>query len=144
MSSGNNPSLEEVMVMLARVQKAMSVRIKKDEARIAGLEKHFQMLLELARSADERTDSLTENMAALTEKVDILVNSQIRTDERFSSLSETMKSLAESHTQTDARLASLAEAQTRLSEAQTRADARLDSFMATVERLVTERRNGQS
>jgi seryl-tRNA synthetase len=60
------------------------------------------------------------------EKIDILIDSQIKTDERLAALSA----------KTDERFAALAAAQESTEQ-------QLKSFMATVEKILTERRNGQ-
>ena len=62
------------------------------------------------------------------EKINILINLQIKNEELFAKNEERFA-------KNDGIVAALAASQTR-------ADERLDSFMKTVERIITERRNG--
>ena len=69
------------------------------------------------------------------EKINILINLQIKNEELFAKNEERFAKNEERFAKNDGIVAALAASQTR-------ADERLDSFMKTVERIITERRNG--
>jgi hypothetical protein len=66
------------------------------------------------------------------EKINILINLQIKNEERFAENEERLTALA---AKTDESFAAMATAQAGV-------DEQLKSFMKTVERIITERRNG--
>jgi hypothetical protein len=66
------------------------------------------------------------------EKINILINLQIKNEERFAENEERLTSLA---AKTDERFAAMAASQAGV-------DEQLKSLMKTVERIITERRNG--
>jgi DNA repair exonuclease SbcCD ATPase subunit len=100
--------------------------------RIFTLEQSFQMLVQLAQSADERMDQhlawinqLGEAQANTESKLAALTDAQIRTDEALSRLADSQARLADS--------------QARLAESQVHTDQRLDALID----IVREWRNGK-
>jgi hypothetical protein len=70
------------------------------------------------------------------EKINILINLQIKNEELFAKNEERFAKNEERFAKNDGIVAALAASQAS-------ADERLKSFMATVERIITERRNGK-
>lgn len=70
--------------------------------------------------------------AGTKDRIDILIDSQIKNEERFAANEQRLAALTEAN---EKRFAALADAQAR-------GDERLDRLAATVERFINERRNG--
>ncbi len=118
-----------------------------DEQRLDRLERIVKLMIKAglrARKAAREQD----------EKINILIDSQMRTDERIAALAsktderfaKTDERLAALSAKTDERLADMAtsvkESIAAMAASEARTEERLKSFMETVERVITERRNG--
>lgn len=116
-----NEEIQRAIEFIIQQQAQYVVRLERDEVRLARLEESFKMLVELARGADDRQDTLDETMATLSHTMDDLVQTTITlgqaqrradarvtelalgADERFATverttaaLRQTMKELAQS------------------------------------------------
>ena len=83
-------------------------------ARVKTLEESFQTLVELAQNHDSQMDDLRATMNSLGEKVVILTDAQIKTEERMQKLTDSQqkltdsqRELADSQRHTDDRLNAL-------------------------------------
>ena len=72
-----------------------AARFERDEARLARLEESFTMLVELARGADERQDTIGETMATLSHTMNELVQRMITDESRLARLEESFAMLVE-------------------------------------------------
>ena len=97
-----------------------------DEQRLDRLERIVKLIIKAGLRA--RRQGREQN-----EKINILIDSQIKNEDRVKQNEERLATLS---AKTDERFATMAAAQTS-------AEEQLKSFMATVERIITERRNGQ-
>jgi chromosome segregation ATPase len=93
-----------------------------NEERIVRLEQSFVILTGLARSSDERMDTLAEAQANTESRVAALADAQIRTEDRLAELTTTVSGLATAMT-------TLAERMAELAEAQAHTDQRLDALI---------------
>jgi phage-related tail protein len=125
--------LENAFATLAELERSLAKLANKHHERISTLEQSFQILVQLAQSADERMgqhlawiNQLGEAQANTEAKMAALTDAQIKTDEALSSLAESQARLAES--------------QARLAESQAHSDRRLDALID----IVREWRNGKS
>ena len=75
-----NEEMHRAMEFIIQQQAQYAARIDRDESRLARLEEYFQMLVELARGADERQDVMDESIATLSHTMNELVRRTI-TDE---------------------------------------------------------------
>jgi hypothetical protein len=57
---------------------------------------------------------------------------------------EKINALIDAQLRTEAAMERMAQAQANLAQAQTNTDEKLDAFISTVEKLISERRNGNS
>ena len=76
-------------------QAQYTARLERDEARLARIEESFTMLVELARVADERQDTMVETMAALSQAMNDLVRRTITDEMRIVRLEDALTRLAE-------------------------------------------------
>jgi sulfite reductase alpha subunit-like flavoprotein len=94
-----------------------------DEQRLDRMERIVKLLIKAGLRARQQT---REQAREQNEKINILIDSQIKTDERLAALSA----------KTDERFAEMAVAQAST-------EKQLTSLAATVEWVINERRNGQ-
>jgi sulfite reductase alpha subunit-like flavoprotein len=94
-----------------------------EEQRLDRLERIVRLMIKAGLRARQQT---REQARGQNEKINILIDSQIKNEERLAALSE----------RTDERFAQMAMAQASTEE-------QLKSLAATVEWVITERRNGQ-
>lgn len=133
-------AIEERLVRLENAFATLAELASDHHERTFSLERSFEMLVQLARSADERLDQhlawvnqLGEAQANTEVKMAALTDARIRTDEAMAKLAEVHEKIAEAHER-------LAEAQARLADAQAHSDQRLDALID----IVREGRNGKS
>lgn len=89
---------------------------------------------------DEKFAAHEEKFGNHDEKINILFNQQIRNDEKFAGQDEKFANLLEIHRQTEESFVRLAEAHASLAESQANTDRRLNSLID----IVREGRNGGS
>ncbi len=89
---------------------------------------------------DEKFAAHEEKFADHDDKIHILINTQIRNDEKFAGQDENFANLLEVHKQTEESLAILARSQANLAESQADTDRRLNSLID----IVREGKNGDS
>lgn len=89
---------------LVQQQAKYDARLEKDESRLAELQESFKTLVELARVADERQDTLGDTMATLSRTMNELVQRSITDEVRRASLEESFKLLVELARGMDERL----------------------------------------
>ena len=94
-----------------------------DEQRLDRMERIVKLLIKAGLRARQQA---REQAREQNEKINILIDSQIKTDER----------LAASSARTDERF-------TAMAAAQMSTEKQLQSLAATVEKVINERRNGQ-
>jgi hypothetical protein len=97
-----------------------------DEQRLDRLERIVKLMIKAGPRARKQA-------RAQNEKINILIDSQIKSEDRLKQDEERLGALS---AKTDERFAALAAAQASTQE-------QLKSLAATVERIITERRNGQ-
>jgi hypothetical protein len=98
-----NEEMNRAIEFIIQQQAKYAARLEKDESRLAGLEEYFKMLVELARGADERQDTMGQ----------AIIQQQAQNTVRLE--------------KDEARLARLEESFTTLVELARRADERLDA-----------------
>lgn len=77
------------------------------EERLLRLENAFSILVELARSTDERMDELLAAQANSEAKIAALADAQLNTERALTTLAERVTELAEAQTHIDRRLDAL-------------------------------------
>ena len=101
-----------------------------DEQRLDRLERIVKLMIKAGLRARQET---RERAREHDEKINILIDSQIKSDDRLKQDEERLAALS---TKTDERFAAVAAAQEST-------EKQLKSLAATVERVLNERRNGQ-
>lgn len=129
-----NEEMQRAMEFIIQQQAQYGARIERDESRLARLEEYFQVLVELARGADERYDTMGESMATLSHTMNELVRRTITSGERLDQDTARFE-------RDEARLAGVEESITMLAELARRADERQDTMgetMATLSHTMNE------
>ena len=113
-----------------------------EEQRLDRLERIVKLMIKAGLRARKQSREQDE-------KINILINLQMKNEELFAENEERFRKNEERFRKNEERFAKNEERFAKndgiieaLAAAQARADARLDSFMKTVERIITERRNG--
>ncbi len=101
-----------------------------EEQRLDRLERIVKLMIKAGLRARQQT---REQAREQNEKINILIDSQIKSEERVKQNDERLAALS---AKTDERFAAMAKAQESAGE-------QLKSLTATVEWIITERRNGQ-
>jgi chromosome segregation ATPase len=96
--------IQRAIEFIVQQQAKYAARLEKDEPRLARLEDSFKMLVELARGADERQDTMGETMATLSHTMNELMRRTITDESRVTSLEASFKMLVELARGTDERL----------------------------------------
>jgi|ERR1044071_485521 chromosome segregation ATPase len=117
---------EERIVRLENAVATLAELASKHHERVSTLEQSFQMLVQLARSADER---LEQQLSWINQLGEAQANTEVK-----------MAALTDAQIKMDEALSRLAESQARLAESQTHSDQRLDALID----IVREWRNGKS
>ena len=81
-----NEEMQSTMQFILEHQAQFTVRLEKDEERIARLENAFALLVQVLRNTDERMDRSNELLNTLNEKMVRLAEAQAQTDERLNAL----------------------------------------------------------
>lgn len=87
--------IQRAIEFMIQQQAQYTARLERDEARLARIEESFTMLVELARVADERQDTMVETMAALSQAMNDLVRRTITDEMRIVRLEDALTRLAE-------------------------------------------------
>ena len=87
--------IQRAIEFIVQQQAQYAARLEKDESRLARLEESFKMLVELARVADERQDTMSETMATLSRTMNELVQRTITDEVRLVRLEDSFTMLAE-------------------------------------------------
>jgi chromosome segregation ATPase len=142
--------IQRAIEFIVQQQAQYAARFEKDESRLAKLEESFRMLVELARGADERQDTMGETIATLSHTMNELVQRTITDESRLARLEDSLKMLVELARGTDERsdtldrtmltlshsMNELAQRMITLAEVQGQTDARVTEFARdTDERL---------
>ncbi len=145
--SEKQDATREIVERLATVTLSRFERVNGDlsnlENKMAALVDSHIKLADAQKNTDERLNALTDSHIRLADAQKI-------TDEKMSALLDSHIKLADSQKRTDERLSALADSQKKtdermgaLADSQKKADERLNAFIATVERLINEGRNGK-
>ena len=90
-----NEEIQRAMEFLVQHQAQYVARLERDELRLARLEESFKMLVELARGADERQDTMGETMATLSHTLNELVQRTVSDEVRLARLEDSFAMLVE-------------------------------------------------
>ena len=107
------------------------------DERIARLERVSKLFARAGRRERRRIRTVEEKVMTAEEKIDIIIDFQIATEERFARNEERFAELAQAQAQTDRRIDKRFE---ELAEAQAQTEKRLNAFIEAIERD----RNGHS
>ncbi|MEK6287126.1 MAG: hypothetical protein AABO57_15405 [Acidobacteriota bacterium] len=88
-------AIEFILQQQAQQQAEYAARLERDESRLARLEESFTTLVELARRADERQDTMGETMATPSHTMNELLQRTLTDESRLASLEESFKMLVE-------------------------------------------------
>jgi len=131
-----NEEIQRAIEFIVQQQAQYVARLERDEVRLARLEESFKLLVELARGADERQDTMGETMATLSNTMNDLVQTTITlkeaqrqadailtefaraSNDRLVTVERTMTTLSQTMNE-------LAQSMTRLTESQNKTDASL-------------------
>lgn len=94
-----------------------------------------------ARETQRKMDFIVEQQAQFAEDMRKLSEAQDRTEKLIASLAVASHNRFE---ELEAKMAALIDSHVRLADTQAQTDERLNAFINTVERLISERRNGGS
>lgn len=125
-------STEERILRLENAFTTLEELAAKSDVRTSDLEKHFQMLTQLAVSASERADTHESWINSLGTRMEELAESH-------KGLAEAQGELAEAQKQTEAHLSVLSEVMTDLGRAQARTENALASLIERFEQYVSSR-----
>ncbi|CAN5206807.1 hypothetical protein BH18ACI2_BH18ACI2_19440 [soil metagenome] len=101
------------------------------------MERTMQFILEQQAQLTVKLDKLAERVDGIAEKVDQMAEAQVKHESRTEQLEESFRLLVQLASNTDERLDMLAEAQAHT-------DERMSAFITTVERYISEGRNGSA
>jgi hypothetical protein len=90
-----NEEIQRAIEFIVQQQAQYVVRLERDEVRLARLEESFKMLVELARGADERQDTMGETMATLSHTLNELVQRTVTDEVRLARLEDSFAMLVE-------------------------------------------------
>ena len=96
--------IQRAIEFVIQQQAQYVARLERDEVRLARLEEFFTLLVELARGADERLDTMGETMATLSRTMNELAQRTFTDESRLARLEESFALLAELARRTDERL----------------------------------------
>jgi DNA repair ATPase RecN len=151
-----NEEIQRAIEFIVQQQAQYAARLERDEVRLASLEESFKMLVELARGADERQDTMEETMATLSNTMNDLVQTTITlkesqhqaeailtefaraSNDRLVTVERTMTTLSQTMNELAQSMPKLSESQNKtdasLAELARGADARANQYAATFER----------